>query len=356
VKKLSQILAFAVRNGISDVHLREGKTPYFRRDGELVTQQGAPLVDSAELDAWFKAIAKPEAMATYHEEWEVDFAAVIEGVGRFRVSVYRERERLAMAMRHIPMAVRTIRDLGLPSKLEDIALLPRGLVLVTGATGMGKSTTLSAIVQTINAKRACHILTIEDPIEHIYSDQRAVVSQRQVGTDTASFATALRAAVRQDPDVILLGELRDLETAETALQAAETGHLVLSTLHTVNAIESIQRLVSLFPPHQHAVVRSQLSAALRAVVSQRLVPSIGGGRVPAVEILVQSEMVRELVGDPSRLLELEEAIEAGRNTYGMQSFDQSLLDLVRARKITVESALEYATRRTTLQLALDGIA
>ena len=353
--EFSQILAFAVRHGVSDIHLRSGKTPFFRRDGDLVTQQNAPAVTEAELATWFAAMVGGDHAARFQRDSEVDFATVVEGVGRFRVSAFKERDQLALALRHIPMAVQTVTALGLPKKLEEIACSRRGLILVTGATGSGKSTTLAAMVQTINLSRACHILTIEDPIEYVYPDKRAIVSQRQVGTDTTSFAAALRAAVRQDPDVILLGELRDRETAETALHAAETGHLVLSTLHTVNAVETVQRLVSLFPPHQHDLVRSQLSSVLKAVVSQRLVRAVKGGRVPACELLIQTELTRELVADPARLFELEDAIENGRNTYGMQTFDQSLLALVRAGTIKEDEALNHASRRASLQLALDGI-
>jgi twitching motility protein PilT len=356
VIKLSQILAFAVRHGVSDIHLRPGKTPFFRRDGELVTQQNAPEVTEGELTSWFASMAGERHVAQFQRDKEVDFATTVEEVGRFRVSAFQQRDQLALALRHIPVAVRSVKELGLPKKLEEIALSPRGLILVTGATGSGKSTTLAAMVQTINRSRPCHILTIEDPIEYVYPDHRAIVSQRQIGTDTMTFASALRSAVRQDPDVILLGELRDRETAETALHAAETGHLVLSTLHTVNAMETIQRLVSLFPPHQHDLVRSQLSSVLKAVVSQRLVRAKKGGRIPACEVLIQTELVRELVGDPERLFELEDAMENGRNTYGMQTFDQALLDLVRSGTIHQEEALKNASRRASLQLALDGFA
>ncbi len=354
--QFAQILQFAVRNGVSDVHLRAGKTPYFRLDGGLVTQQKMPLVEEEALIDWFKRLTSNEARAHFDREHDLDFAISVEAVGRFRVSAFLERGRLSLALRHIARAIRTTADLGLPSKLEEIALAPRGLVLVTGATGTGKSTTVAAMVQTINRKRACHILTIEDPIEHIFEDKSSIISQREVGRDTRSFSQALRAAVRQDPDVIFLGELRDRETAETALQAAETGHLVLSTLHTLNAVETIQRILALFPPHQHGIIRNQLSAVLHAVVSQRLVRAIGGGRVAACEIMLQTELSRELIADPSRLYELEEVIENGQNTYGMQSFDQALLSLVRQGKVQASEALSHATRRASLKLALDGIS
>ena len=354
--QFSQILQFAVRNGVSDVHLKVGKTPYFRLDGQLVTRQQMPVISEDALAGWLTAVTTDDQLAQFHRDHELDLAITVEDVGRFRVSAYRERGRLSLALRHISYAVPTTADLGLPSKLEEIALAPRGLVLVTGATGSGKSTTVAAMVQTINRKRACHILTIEDPIEHIFTDKSSVISQREVGKDTGSFSSALRSAVRQDPDVIFLGELRDRETAETALQAAETGHLVLSTLHTLNAIESIQRILALFPPHQHNMIRNQLSSVLHAVVSQRLVRAVGGGRTAACEILVQTELSRELIGDPDRLYELEEVIENGHNSYGMQSFDQALLALVRAGKVLPAEALNNASRRARLKLALDGIS
>ena len=354
--QFSQILQFGVRNGVSDIHLKIGRTPYFRLQGALVTKQQMPVVDGGELVRWFQSLTTSEESALFEREHEVDFAFSLEGVGRFRASAFMERGQLSMAIRHIANTTKSIADLGLPKCLEEIAMAPRGLILVTGATGMGKSTTVAAMVQTINRKRACHILTIEDPVEHIFTDHNSVISQREVGRDTRSFASALRSAVRQDPDVIFLGELRDRETAETALQAAETGHLVLSTLHTHNAIETVQRILALFPPHQHGLIRSQLSAVLYAVVSQRLVRSVNGGRVAACEILVQTELSRELIADEERLFELEEVIEGGQNMYGMQSFDQALLALVKAGKVTTAEALQNATRRASLQLALDGIS
>lgn len=353
--QLSQILKFAIRNGVSDVHLKIGKTPYFRLDGSLVTQEQMPVISEAVLVGWFNSVTNDLQVARFETDRELDFAISVDEVGRFRVSAYQERGRLSLALRHICHAVRTTEDLGLPQKLEEIALTPRGLVLVTGATGSGKSTTVAAMVQTINRKRACHILTIEDPIEHIFADKRSVISQREVGKDTQTFGSALRSAVRQDPDVLFLGELRDRETAETALQAAATGHLVLSTLHTVNAVETIQRILAMFPPHQHAMIRNQLASVLYAVVSQRLVRSVGGGRVAACEILVQTELVRELIADPARLYELEEVIEGGGNTYGMQSFDKALLALVQARRVQPAEALKHASRRASLKMALEGI-
>ncbi len=356
MKQFSQILRFAVRNRVSDIHLKVGKTPYFRLDGSLVTQQQMPVIDEDLLVGWFNEVTNEAETARFQTDHELDFAISLEDVGRFRVSAYLERGRLSLALRHISHAVRTTADLDLPAKLEEIALAPRGLVLVTGATGSGKSTTVAAMVQTINRKRACHILTIEDPIEHIFSDKSSVISQREIGKDTHTFASALRSAVRQDPDVIFLGELRDRETAETALQAAETGHLVLSTLHTVNAIETIQRILAMFPPHQHGIIRNQLASVLYAVVSQRLVKAVGGGRIAACEIMVQTELVRELIADPERLYELEEVIEHGGNTYGMQSFDQALFALVKARRVQPAEALNNASRRATLKLALEGIS
>lgn len=353
---LDKLLHFAVKHGISDVHLRVGRPAYFRRDGQLVTQKGATVVTEGAMGKWFAALASDRLQADYARLAEVDFGYDLEGQGRFRVNVYRERRKMAMVLRHIPKTIQTIKQLGLPSVLADIAQAPRGIVLVTGATGSGKSTTLAAMVQEVNARRACHVLTIEDPIEFVFTDEKALISQREVGSDTASFAKAMRAALRQDPDVILMGELRDLETVETALHAAETGHLVLTTLHTVDAMETIGRLISLFPPHQHMQVRQQLSTIIKAVVSQRLVRSLQGGRVPACEILVHSEYVRELIADPTRTHELPMAIAQGRDVYGMQSFDQALHDLTKTNQISQAEALANASNPSDLKLRFDGIA
>jgi twitching motility protein PilT len=353
---IDQLLQFAVNHGISDVHLRAGRPAYFRRDGQLVTRKTAGVITEAQMSQWFHMMTKEAHQGSFVRLSEVDFGYSLEGAGRFRVNVFRQRGQMAMVLRHIPQQVPTLEDLELPSVVGEIALAPRGIVLVTGATGSGKSTTMAAMVQAVNASRACHVLTIEDPIEFVFEDDKAMISQREVGADTAGFAMALKAALRQDPDVILLGELRDLETVETALHAAETGHLVLATLHTVDAMETIGRLVGMFPPHQQEQVRYQLSTILRAVVSQRLVRTKQGGRVAACEIMIHTELIRELIADPSRTYELPTVIEQGRDVYGMQSFDQALHDLVKSNKLTVHEALAHATNPADLKLRFDGIA
>lgn len=352
---INQLLLFAVKHAVSDVHLCVGRPAHFRRDGQLVTRKGGEDLTEADMARWFASMASEQVQADFECLVEVDFGYDLEGQGRFRVNAYRQQGVMAMVLRHIPETVPTLEQLGLPPVIEEIAMAPRGIVLVTGATGAGKSTTLAAMVQAVNMKRACHILTIEDPIEFVFTDDKAMVSQRGVGSDTTTFAQAMKAALRQDPDVILIGELRDLETVETAMHAAETGHLVLTTLHTVDAMETVGRLIGLFPPHQHEQVRYQLSTILRAVISQRLVRTLEGGRVAACEILVHTEFVRELIADVNRTHELPMAIEQGRDVYNMQSFDQALHALVKGKQISKAEALAHATNPSDLKLRFEGI-
>lgn len=352
---INQLLLFAVKHSVSDVHLCVGRPAHFRRDGQLVTRKGGKAITEADMARWFASMASERLQADFERLAEIDFGYNLEGQGRFRVNAYRQQGLMAMVLRHIPTTVPTLPALGLPPVIEEIALAPRGIVLVTGATGAGKSTTLAAMVQAVNLKRACHILTIEDPIEFVFTDDKAMVSQREVGSDTTTFGQAMKAALRQDPDVILIGELRDLETVETAMHAAETGHLVLATLHTVDAMETVGRLIGLFPPHQQEQVRYQLSTILRAVISQRLVRTLEGGRVAACEILVHTEYVRELIADASRTHELPMAIEQGRDVYNMQSFDQALHGLAKRKKISKAEALAHATNPSDLKLRFEGI-
>jgi len=288
---------------------------------------------------------------------EVDLAYGVPGLGRFRVNVFQQRGTLGAVLRVIPFKVMTIRDLFLPPVLESIALEERGLILVTGTTGSGKSTTLAAMIDHINANETDHIMTIEDPIEFLIRDKRSIVNQREVGVDTVSFSQALKSALRQDPDVILVGEMRDLETIETALTAAETGHLVMSTLHTLDATETINRIVSVFPPYQQKQVRLQLASVLKAVISQRLVPRADGkGRVAAVEVLKNTARVRELIEDKDRTKEIPDAIAQGHQSYGTQTFDQSLMSLVRQNIITYEEAHRQATNPDDFALRFSGIS
>ena len=287
----------------------------------------------------------------------MDLAHGIPGLGRFRVNVFQQRGTIGIVFRVIPFGVKTIEQLHLPKVVETIAEEHRGLILVTGTTGSGKSTTLAAMLEYINSQRTAHIMTVEDPIEFLIRDRRSIVNQREIGVDTHTFANALRAALRQDPDVILVGEMRDFETIETALTAAETGHLVLSTLHTLDATETINRIVSAFPPYQHKQVRLQLASVLRAVISQRLVPrSDGKGRVPALEVMRVNARIRECIGDKDRTKEIPEAIAKGFTNYGMQTFDQSLMSHVKSGLITYEEALKHVSNPDDFALRFRGIA
>jgi twitching motility protein PilT len=288
---------------------------------------------------------------------EVDLAYGVPGLGRFRVNVFQQRGTLGVVLRVIPFKIQSIEALMLPKVLEKISGEQRGLVLVTGTTGSGKSTTLAAMIDHINATETCHIMTIEDPIEFLIRDKRSIVNQREVGVDTMSFGQALKSALRQDPDVILVGEMRDLETIETALTAAETGHLVMSTLHTLDATETVNRIISAFPPYQQKQVRLQLGSVLKAVVSQRLVPRADGkGRVPAIEVLLATTRVRELIEDKDRTKEIPDAISQGHTTYGMQTFDQSLMFLLKSSLISYEEALRQATNPDDFALRVSGIS
>ena len=355
--ELNDILQVAQRTGASDIHLKAGLPPMFRVDGKLV-----PLKDGRRLTPEDVARVAFGIMNDFQKEKfkqtnEVDLAYGIPGLGRFRVNVFQQRGTIGMVLRVIPFKIRTIEELMLPKVLEKIAAEQRGLVLVTGTTGSGKSTTLAAMIDHVNATETCHVMTIEDPIEFLIRDKRSIVNQREVGVDTMSFGQALKSALRQDPDVILVGEMRDLETIETALAAAETGHLVMSTLHTLDATETINRIISAFPPYQQKQVRLQLGSVLRAVISQRLVPRADGrGRVPATEVLLSTARVRELIEDKDRTKEISDAIAQGHVSYGMQTFDQSLMWLLKSNVITYEEALRQATNPDDFALRVSGIS
>jgi twitching motility protein PilT len=301
-------------------------------------------------------IMNPIQKNRFEETREVDLAYGIAGLGRFRVNVFQQRGSVGIVFRVIPFGVKSIEQLHLPKVIETIAMEQRGLILVTGTTGSGKSTSLAAMIEYINANRTAHIMTIEDPIEFLIRDRRSIVNQREIGVDTQSFSLALRAALRQDPDVILVGEMRDFETIETAITAAETGHLVMSTLHTLDATETINRIISVFPPYQQKQIRLQLSSILKAVISQRLVPRADGkGRVPALEVLVSTARVRECISDKDRTKEIHDAIAKGYTTYGMQSFDQSLMMLVKGGLVTYEEALKHVSNPDDFALRFRGI-
>jgi twitching motility protein PilT len=346
----------AERKG-SDLHLKAGSAPLMRVNGVLERVEDMDPLSAEDTEAAAKKIMPPERWTRFEGAREADLAYGVSGVGRFRVNVFRQRGSISLVIRLVRIGSPSAEELGLPLIVEDLADLPRGLVLVTGPTGSGKTTTLSAMIDRINATRACHIVTVEDPIEVLHPDRMAAVNQREVGVDVDSFQDAMRSAMRQDPDVILIGEMRDTETVWAALAAAETGHLVLSTLHTIDATETVNRIVDFFPPFQQQQVRVTLGGALRAILCQRLVPGADGGRIPAVEVCINTGRVAERIMDPSRTGEIQEVVREG-DYYGMQTFDQALLDLVQAGKVGAADAVEASSSRHDFELMLQqaGIA
>jgi twitching motility protein PilT len=355
--ELNEILQVALRGGASDIHLKAGLPPMFRVDGGLVPLKDGKRLPPEEVARMAFGIMNEFQREKFKQSNEVDLAYGVPGMGRFRVNVFQQRGTIGAVLRVIPFKILSIRDLNLPLVLEKVALEERGLILVTGTTGSGKSTTLAAMIDHINAVETNHIITIEDPIEFLIRDKRSIINQREVGVDTMSFSQAVKSALRQDPDVVLVGEMRDLETIETALLAAETGHLVMSTLHTLDATETINRIISAFPPHQQKQIRIQLASVLRAVVSQRLVPRADGkGRVAAVEILKATGRVKELIEDKDRTKEIADAIAQGHVSYGMQTFDQSLMMLVRQGIISYQEALRQATNPDDFALRYQGVS
>jgi twitching motility protein PilT len=352
---LDRVLAAARQLGASDVHLKVGLPPIFRIKGDLRTIREMPALTGEALAEFAEHMMNDKQRANFERDPDLDLAYSTPGEGRYRVNLFQQRGSVGMVLRLIPAEVPPFDRLNLPQTVLDLAAHPRGLVLMTGAAGAGKSTTLAAIIDHINTQRACHILTVEDPIEHAFSDKRSVVNQRELGGDTESFARALRAALRQDPDVILIGELRDRETAELALTAAATDCLVLAALPAVDATDAVSRLIALFPAHQQAEARLALATALRGVVAQRLLPrSDGKGRVPALEILVGTDPIRELIADPHRAADLRGAIAEGHSPHGMMTLDQSLANLVRRRLVTYDAALAQAIRPSDFALQFRG--
>jgi twitching motility protein PilT len=323
----------------------------------LVPLKDARRLPPEEIQRMALGIMNEYQREKFKQTNEVDLAYGVPGLGRFRVNIFQQRGTIGVVLRVIPFKIQSIEALMLPKILEKVAGEQRGLVLVTGTTGSGKSTTLAAMIDHVNATETCHIMTIEDPIEFLIRDKRSIVNQREVGVDTMSFGQALKSALRQDPDVILVGEMRDLETIETALTAAETGHLVMSTLHTLDATETINRIISAFPPYQQKQVRLQLGSVLRGVISQRLVPRADGkGRVPAIEVLLCTSRVREMIEDKDRTKEIPDAISQGHVSYGMQTFDQSLMFLLKSNLITYEEALRQATNPDDFALRVSGVS
>lgn len=346
----------AISFGASDLHLRAGSTPVIRVNGELRPLSGVTKLNQDEtLEMAFSMMSNRQKQH-FKEVFEVDIGYGVSGLGRFRVNIFQQRNSIGIVARVISDRVCSFSELGLPPVLQTIANEYRGLVLVTGTTGSGKSTTLSAIVDQINETRNCHIVTVEDPIEFLHKDKNSFITQREVDVDTRSFAEALRGSLRQDPDVILVGEMRDLETIETALVAAETGHLVLSTLHTLDAQETLTRIISAFPPYQQKSVRIQLSGLLKAVVSQRLMKSADGkSRVPAVEVLISTPLIRDYILHEEKTAAIRDAIAAGTSQYGMQTFDQSLFYLYQSGLVSLEEALRGSTNPDEFKLRLAGI-
>ena len=353
---IDDLLRIAVERKASDLHLKVGNHPVLRVNGNLEPVVELKRLMQEDTIAMAFAIMNAHQKERFKREHEIDMAHSVPGLGRFRCNVFNQRGAVGMVLRVIPTQVKTIHDLNLPLVLEKIAQERRGLVLVTGTTGSGKSTTLAAIIDSINANRTEHIITIEDPIEYLHRDKKSIINQREVGADTMDFSIALRSSLREDPDVILVGEMRDLETIETALLAAETGHLVLSTLHTLDATESINRIISMFPPHHQKQIRLQLAAVLKAVVSQRLVPRMdGNGRVPAVEIMINTPFIEDCVVVAEKTKFIKDAIAQGVSQYGMQTFDQSLFMLYERKLITWEEAIKHATNAEEFKLRKIGI-
>ena len=355
--ELNEILQIALRGGASDIHLKAGLPPMFRVDGSLVPLKDGKRLPPEEVARMAFGIMNEFQKEKFKTSNEVDLAYGVPGLGRFRVNVFQQRGTIGAVLRVIPFKIMSIKELSLPVALEKVSLEERGLILVTGTTGSGKSTTLAAMIDHINTNETNNIITNEDPIEFLIRDKRSIVNQREVGVDTMSFGQAVKSALRQDPDEILVGEMRDMETIETAMLAAETGHLVMSTLHTLDASETINRIISAFPPHQQKQIRIQLASVLRAVVSQRLVPKADGkGRVAAVEIMKSTARIKELIEDKDRTKEIPDAIAQGHVAYGMQTFDQSLMMLVRSQMVTYAEALRQASNPDDFALRYQGVS
>jgi twitching motility protein PilT len=354
--RIDDLLQMAMSFGASDLHLRAGSFPVIRVNGELRPLSGSSrLTQDETLEMAFSMMSNRQKLH-FKEAYEVDIGYGIPGLGRFRVNIFQQRNSIGIVARVISDKARSFTDLGMPPVLSKVSDEQRGLILVTGTTGSGKSTTLAAMVEHINQTRNSHIVTIEDPIEFLHKDKKSFITQREVDVDTRSFAEALRGSLRQDPDVILVGEMRDLETMETALVAAETGHLVLSTLHTTDASETLTRIISAFPPYQQKSIRIQLAGLLKAVISQRLMKSAkGNSRVPAVEVLVSTPLIRDYILYEEKTSQIRDAIAAGTSQYGMQTFDQSLFYLYQSGLITLEEALRGATNPDEFRLRLAGI-
>ncbi|MCF6285435.1 MAG: type IV pilus twitching motility protein PilT [Candidatus Hydrogenedentes bacterium] len=348
-----KLLQRAVQKDASDIHAKTGSRVYFRVDGQIICQEGEPLL-AEDIDGMLDVLLSPEQKNYFMKHGDLDLAFTEKGVGRFRVNIFRQRGSVSLVMRRIKSKILTFEQLNLPPSINRFATMQRGLILVAGTTGSGKSTALAAIIDHINNHRQCHVVTIEDPIEFVHSDKKAVINQREVTIDTKDFSSALRAVMRQDPDVILVGEMRDLETFQAAISASETGHLVFSTLHTTNVMQTMDRIIDLFPSNQHDQVRSQLAMNLRAIMCLRLLQRIDGvGRVPNCEVMFTNPAIRALIKD-NRIQQMDNAISNGRES-GMQGFNDSLHDLVKNGLIALETGLEVSDNPEELNMMLQGI-
>jgi twitching motility protein PilT len=353
---IDEFLKIAIERDASDVHLKAGTHPMIRIHGTLTPLTGFPRLTTQDTDELGNQMMTDPQKARLQVDLDIDLAYSLPGFGRFRGSIFHQRGSLTIALRIIPLEVKTVRQLLLPEVLEKIAFSPRGLVLVTGTTGSGKTTTLAAMLDYINTYRRENIITIEDPIEYLHKDKKSTINQREVGMDVSGFGRGLRACLREDPDVILVGEMRDLDTIETALLAAETGHLVFSTLHTLDAPESINRIISVFAPHHQRQVRLQLASILKAIISMRLIPRMDGqGRVPAVEVMINTPYIAECISDREKTSQIKDAVAAGVSQYGMQTFDQSIYQLYRDGYISFEQGMKYSSNPDNFKLRVMGI-
>ncbi|HEX2223317.1 MAG TPA: type IV pilus twitching motility protein PilT [Thermoanaerobaculia bacterium] len=353
---INDLLKIAVERKASDLHLKVGSNPVIRVDGELTPLAELKRLMQEDTIAMAFSIMNARQKQRFKEELELDIAYSVPGLGRFRCNVFQQRGAVGLVLRVIPARIQSVRELMLPAVLERICEERRGLILCTGTTGSGKSTTLAAMIDYINSVRTEHIMTIEDPVEFLHRDKKSIVNQREIDVDTRAFSSALRSALRQDPDVLLVGEMRDYETIETALLAAETGHLVFSTLHTLDATETINRIISVFPPHHQKQIRIQLAQVLKAVISLRLVPRADGiGRVPAAEVMISTAYIRECIENKEKTKYIREQISLGTSQYGMQTFDQSLYQLYKSGLITLDEALKRATNPDEFKLKIQGV-
>jgi twitching motility protein PilT len=353
---INDLLRKAYSLDASDLHIKVGSPPILRIYGELTPMTSEKKITNEDALKIATSVMTPHQLEIFKKKNDIDLAYSMPGLGRFRCNVFLQRGTIGIVFRVIPIKIPSIDELNLPDIIKKIAMEKRGLILVTGTTGSGKSTTLAAMIDLINSNRTEHIITIEDPIEYLHRDKKSIINQREIGSDTESFSKALRQALRQDPDIILVGEMRDFETIQTCLVAAETGHLVLSTLHTIDAAETINRIISVFPPYQHKQVRLQLSSVLKSVISMRLLPKADGrGRVPAVEVLLSTATIRDCIIDPDKTKSIPDVIEQGAVHYGMQTFDQSLFKLYKSGLITYEEALKQASNPDDFILKIKGI-